>query len=165
MFAADAEAQEPGGYVFLSGEFAAPLDGAFDAAQAGGVDDDVQGVAEPVSGGGVGDLEGQHCPEARHLRGGGAVSGVAGKAGVAHAADSGVMVEPAGEFGGVALAAVEPQGQGAQAAQRQEGFESSGGCAGQAAAMPQALGEGLLAGDGDAGRAGRPVSWGSPVSR
>jgi hypothetical protein len=38
-------------------------------------------VAEPVGGGGVGDLEGQHGAEAGHLRGGGAVSGVAGKAG------------------------------------------------------------------------------------
>jgi hypothetical protein len=60
VFAADAQAQEPGGHVFLSGELAAPLDGAFDAAQAGGVDDDVQGVAEAVGCGGVGDLEGQY---------------------------------------------------------------------------------------------------------
>jgi hypothetical protein len=72
VFAADAQAQEPGRHVhvFLSGEFAAPLDGAFDAAQAGGVDDDVQGAAEPVGGGGVGDFEGQHGAEAGHLRGG-----------------------------------------------------------------------------------------------
>jgi hypothetical protein len=55
MFAADAQAQEPGGYVFLSGELAAPLDGAFDAAQAGGVDDDVHGVAEAVGSGGAAD--------------------------------------------------------------------------------------------------------------
>src|SRR5206468_8212654 len=76
VLAADAQAQEPGGYVFLSGELAAPFDGAFDAAQAGGVDDEVQGVAEAVRGGGVGDLEGQYGAEAGHLRGGGAVSGV-----------------------------------------------------------------------------------------
>src|SRR5580692_4519481 len=130
VFAADAEAQQPGGDVFLAGELAAPLDGAFDAAQAGGVDDDVQGVAEPVGGAGVGDLEGQHGAEAGHLRGGGVVSGVAGEAGVAYAADGGVLVEPAGEFGGVGLAAVESQGQGAQAAQRQEGFQGSWGGAG-----------------------------------
>ena len=130
VFAADAEAQESGRDVFLSGELAAPFDGAFDAAQAGGVDDDVQGVAEPVGGGGVGDLEGQHGSEAGHLRGGPAVPGVAGKAGVTDAADGGVLVEPPGEFAGVALAAVEPQGQGAQAAQRQEGFQGSGGGAG-----------------------------------
>src|SRR6185437_8651257 len=85
VFAADAEAQEPGGDVALSGELAAPLDGALDAAQAGGVDDDAQVIAEPVGGGSVGDLEGQHGAEAGHLRGGGAVSGVAGKARVAHA--------------------------------------------------------------------------------
>lgn len=120
MFAADAQAQQPGGHVTLSWELAAPLDGAFDAAQAGGADDDLHGVAEAVSGEGVGYLEGQHCPEAGHLRGGGAVSGVAGKTGVAHAADGGVFTEPAGEFAGVALAAIEPQGQSAQAAQRQE---------------------------------------------
>jgi hypothetical protein len=89
------------------------------------VDDDVQGVAEPVGGGGVGDLEGEHGAEAGHLRGGGAVSGVAGQAGVADAADGGVLVEPAGEFARVGLAAVEPQGQGAQAAQRQEGFQGA----------------------------------------
>jgi hypothetical protein len=151
VFAADAEAQQPGGHVFLPGELAAPLDGAFDAAQAGGVDDDAQVVAEPVGGGGVGDLEGQHGAEAGHLRGGGAVPGVAGKSGVAHAADGRVLVEPAGEFAGVALAALEPQGQGAQAAQRQEGFQGSGGGAGQAAAVAQPPGQGLLAGDGDAG--------------
>ena len=81
MFAADAQAQEPGGYVTLSWELAAPLDGAFDAAQAGGGHDDLHGVAEAVSGRGVGDLEGQHCPEAGHLRGGCAVAGVAGKSG------------------------------------------------------------------------------------
>ena len=143
--------RSPGGHVALSGELAAPLDGAFDAAQAGGVDDDVHGVAEPVGGGGVGDLEGQHGAEAGHLRGGGAVSGVAGKAGVAHAADGRMLVEPAGEFGGVALAAIEPQGKGAQAAQRQEGLQGSGGGAGQAAAVADAPGEGLVAGDGDAG--------------
>ena len=51
MFAAHAEAQEPGGYVALPWELAAPLDGALDATEAGGVDDDVQGVAETVSGG------------------------------------------------------------------------------------------------------------------
>ena len=45
-----------------------------------------------------------------------AVAGVAGKAGVADAADGRVLVEAAGEFAGVGLAAVEPQGQGAQAA-------------------------------------------------
>src|ERR1700750_2231319 len=78
VFAADAEAQEPRGHVALSGELAAPLDGAFDAAQAGGVDDDAQVVAEPVGGEGVGDLEGQDAAEAGHLRGGDAVSGVAG---------------------------------------------------------------------------------------
>jgi len=122
VFAADAQAQEPGGHVALSGELAAPLDGAFDAAQAGGADDDLHGVAEAVSCGGVGDFEGQHCPEAGHLRGGDAVSGVAGKAGVAHAADGRVVIEPAGEFAGVALAAVQPQGKSAQAAQRQEGL-------------------------------------------
>src|SRR5215469_2296634 len=44
MFAADAQAQEPGGQVALSGEFAAPFDGGFDAAQAGGVDDKLYGV-------------------------------------------------------------------------------------------------------------------------
>src|ERR1700730_14562720 len=107
VFAADAEAQESGGYVFLFGKLAAPLDGALDAAQAGGVDNDVQGVAEPVGGADVGALEGQHGTEAGHLRGGGAVSGVAGQAGVAYAADGGVPVEPAGEFAGVGLAAVE----------------------------------------------------------
>jgi hypothetical protein len=80
------------------------------------------------------------------------VSGVAGKAGVAYAADGGVLVEPSGEFAGVGLAAVESQGQGAQAAQRREGFQGSGGGAGHAPAVPQALGEGLLAGDGDAGQ-------------
>jgi hypothetical protein len=58
VFAADAQAQESRGHVFLSWELAAPLDGAFDAAEAGGVHDDVHGVAEEVSGGGVGDLEG-----------------------------------------------------------------------------------------------------------
>ena len=151
MFAPDAEAQEPGGHVALSGELASPLDGAFDAAQAGGVDDDAQVVAEPVGGGSVGDLEGQHGTEAGHLRGGGAVSGVAGKARVAHAADGRMLIEPAGEFGGVALAAIEAQGQSAQAAQRQEGFQGSGGCAGHAAAMADAPGEALVAGDGDAG--------------
>src|SRR6266700_1660589 len=71
VFAADAQAQQPGRHVFLAGELAAPLDGAFDAAQAGGVDDDMYGVAEPVGGGGVGDLEGQYGAEAGHLRGGG----------------------------------------------------------------------------------------------
>jgi len=120
VFAADAQAQEPGGQMPLSGELAAPLDGGFDAAQAGGADDDLHGVAEAVSCGGVGHLEGQHCPEAGHLRGGCAVSGVAGKTGVARAADGRVFIEPAGEFAGVALAAVEPQGKSAQAAQRQE---------------------------------------------
>src|SRR5580692_7107256 len=144
VFAADAEAQQPGGDVFLPGEFAAPLDGAFNAAQAGGVDDDVQGVAEPVGGGGVGDLEGQHGAEAGHLRGGGAVSGVAGQAGVAYAADGGVLAESAGEFAGVMLAAVEPQGQGAQAAQRQECLYGSRGRAGYAAAVAQAPGQGLV---------------------
>jgi hypothetical protein len=44
------------------------------------------------------------------------VSGVAGQAGVADAADGRMAVEAAGEFAGVGLAAVEPQGQGAQAA-------------------------------------------------
>src|SRR5207302_8781765 len=44
VFAADAQAQQPGRHVFLAGEPAAPLDGAFDAAQAGGVDDDLHGV-------------------------------------------------------------------------------------------------------------------------
>jgi hypothetical protein len=39
VLAAGAEAQQPGGDVFLPGELAAPLDGAFHAAQAGGVDD------------------------------------------------------------------------------------------------------------------------------
>ena len=150
MFAADAQAQEPGGDVFLSWELAAPLDGAFDAAQTGGVDDDVHGVAEAVSCGGAGDLEGQHCPEPGHLRGGGAVSGVAGKTGIAHAADGRMLVEPAGEFAGVALATIEPQGKGAQAAQRQKGLQGSGGCARQAAAVAQAPGQGLLTGDGDA---------------
>jgi hypothetical protein len=145
VFAADAQAQQPGRHVFLAGELAAPLDGAFDAAQAGGVDDDMYGVAEPVGGGGVGDLEGQHGAEAGHLRGGGLVSGVAGQAGVAHASDGGMLVEPAGEFGGVGLAAVEPQGKGAQAAQRQEGLEGSGGCARQASPVAQALGKGLFA--------------------
>ena len=137
--------------MFLSGELAAPLDGAFDAAEAGGVDDDVHAIAEAVSGGGVGDLEGQHGAEAGHLRGGGEVSGVAGKAGVAHPADGRMPVEPAGEFGGVTLAAVEPQGKGAQAAQRQEGFQGSRGRAGQATAVAAAPGEGLVAGDGYAG--------------
>jgi hypothetical protein len=37
-----------------------------------------------------------------------------------------VFIEPAGEFAGVALAAVEPQGKGAQSAQRQECLEGSG---------------------------------------
>jgi len=105
----------------------------------------------PVGDGSVGDLEGQHGAEAGHLRGGGAVSGVAGKARVAHAADGRMLIEPAGEFGGVALAAIEAQGQGAQAAQRQEGFQGSGGCAGHAAAVADAPGEGRVAGDGDAG--------------
>src|SRR5215469_15709886 len=109
VFAADAQAQEPGGHVALSGELAASFDGAFHAPQAGGVNDDVHGVAEAVGCGGVGDLEGEHGAEAGHLGGGGAVSGVAGKAGVAYAGDGGVLVEAAGEFGGVALAAVEPQ--------------------------------------------------------
>ena len=77
----------------LSGELAAPFDSNFDPAQAGGVDDDVDGVAEAVSGGGVGDLERQHGPEAGHLRGGGAVPRVTGKAGVANAADGRVLVE------------------------------------------------------------------------
>ena len=126
MFAADAQAEEPGRYVTLSWELAAPLDGAFDAAQAGGADDDPQGVAQAVGGGGVGYLEGQHCPEAGHLRGGCAVAGVAGKTGVAHAADGGVFIEPTGELTGVALATIEPQGKGAQAAHRQEGLEGSG---------------------------------------
>ena len=49
VFAADTQAQESHGHVFLSGELAASLDGAFDAAEAGGVDDDVHGVAEAVS--------------------------------------------------------------------------------------------------------------------
>ena len=129
MLAADAQAQEPGGHMTLSWELAAPLDGAFDAAQAGGADDDLHGVAEAVSGEGVGHLEGQHCPEAGHLRGGCAVSGVAGKAGVAHAADGRVLIEPAGEFAGVALAAIKPQGTSAQAAQCQKCFQGSGGCA------------------------------------
>jgi hypothetical protein len=62
-----------------------------------------------------------------------------------------MLIEPAGEFGGVALAAIETQGQRAQAAQRQEGFQGSGGCAGHAAAVADAPGEGLVAGDGDAG--------------
>jgi hypothetical protein len=62
----------------LPWELAAPLDGGFDAAQAGGADDDVQGVAEAVGREGVGHLEGQHGPEAGHLRGGCAVAGVAG---------------------------------------------------------------------------------------
>ena len=89
---------------------------------------------EPVGGGGVGDLEGQHGAGSGHLRSGGAVSGVAGKARVAHAADGRVLIEPAGESGGVALAAIEAQGQGAQAA-----------------AVAGAPGEGRVAGDGDAG--------------
>src|SRR5262249_26501036 len=148
----DAQAQQPGWEVFLSGELAASFDGGFDAAQAGGMGDDVQVVAGAVRGGGVGDLEGQHGAEAGHLRGGGAVSGVAGQAGVAYAAGGGVAVELAGEFGGVGLATVEPQGQGAQAAQGQEGFQGPGGGAGQAAAVAQAPGQGLLAGDGDAGQ-------------
>ena len=50
------------------------------------------------------------------------------------------------------LAAVEPQGQGAQAAQRQEGLQGAGGGAGQAAAVAEAPGQGLVAGDGDAGQ-------------
>ena len=129
MLAADAQAQQPGGDVALSWELAAPLDGAFDAAEAGGADDDVQRVEQAVSCAGIGHFEGQHCPEAGHLRGGCAVPGIGGKSGVAHAADSGVLIEPAGEFAGVVLAAVEPQGKGAQAAQRQEGLEGSGGCA------------------------------------
>jgi hypothetical protein len=61
-----------------------------------------------------------------------------------------VFIEPAGEFAGVALAAVEPQGKGAQSAQRQECLEGSGGGAREAAAVAQAPGKGLLAGDGDA---------------
>ena len=151
MFAADAQAQEPGGHMTLSGELAAPLDGGFDAAQTGGADDDLHGVAEAVSCGGVGHLEGEHCPEAGHLRGGCAVSGVAGETGVAHAADGRVFIEAAGEFAGVTLAAVEAQGKGAQAAQRQEGLQGSGGRARQAAAVTDSPGEGLLACDGDAG--------------
>ena len=79
VFAADAQAQEPGGHVTLSWELPAPLDGAFDAAQAGGGHDDLHGVAEAVGCGSVGDLEGQHCLVADHLRGGGAVPGVAGE--------------------------------------------------------------------------------------
>ena len=47
---------------------------------------------------GVRHLEGQHCPEAGHLCGGCAVSGVAGKTGVAYAADGGVLIEPAGDM-------------------------------------------------------------------
>src|SRR5450755_780261 len=67
MFAADAQAQQPGRHLTLSWELAAPLDGAFDAAQTGGADDDVHGVAEAVSCAGVGHLEGQYCSEAGHL--------------------------------------------------------------------------------------------------
>ncbi|MGO9727225.1 MAG: hypothetical protein ACLPN6_18085 [Streptosporangiaceae bacterium] len=52
------------------------------------MDDDVHGVAEPVGCGGIGDLEGQHCAEPGHLRGGGAVPGVAGKAEVLATGDS-----------------------------------------------------------------------------
>jgi len=152
VFAADAEAQEPWGHVCLSWEFAAPFYGGFDAAQAGGVDDDVEGIAEAVSGGGVGYFEGQHGAEAGHLRSGGAVPGMAGEAGVARAADGRVLIEPAGEFAGVGLAAVQPQGKGAQAAQCQKGLQGAGGCAGEAAAVAQARSEGLLAGDGDAGQ-------------
>jgi hypothetical protein len=44
VFAADAEAQKPGGDVFLAGELAAPLDGAFHAAQAGRMLPGIRGV-------------------------------------------------------------------------------------------------------------------------
>ena len=79
------------------------------------------------------------------------MSVVAGKAGVAHAVNGRMLIESAGEFGGIALAAIEAQGKGAQAAQCQEGFQGSGGCAGQAAAVADAPGEDRFAGDGDAG--------------
>jgi hypothetical protein len=62
-----------------------------------------------------------------------------------------MSVKAACEFAGVGLAAVEPQGKGAQAAQRQEGLQGAGGGAGQAAAVADAPGEDLVAGDGDAG--------------
>lgn len=52
----------------------------------------------------------------------------------------------------MALAAVQAQGQGTQAAQGQERFEGSGGGAGHAAAVAQASGQGWVAGDGDAGQ-------------
>jgi hypothetical protein len=80
----------------------------------------LHGLAEAVSCAGVGDLEGQYCPKAGHLRGGRAASGVAGQTWVAHAADGRVLIKPAGEFAGVALATVEAQGKSAQAAQREE---------------------------------------------
>ena len=42
MFAADAQAQEPGGHVALSGELAAPFDGGFAATSLGGVETTIE---------------------------------------------------------------------------------------------------------------------------
>ena len=73
-----------------------------------------------------------------------------GQAGVADPGDSRVIGEPVGQVGGAALSLLQSQGQGAQAAQHEEGFQRAGDRAGHLPATAQLLAELRAPGNGEA---------------
>src|SRR5690349_6911880 len=109
VLASDAEAQEPRGEMFLPCELGPALDGAFHTAETGSGPYETDGVAYGVGCCRVAEFEAEHGAESVHLRGCAVVPGVIGQARVAHAGDSGVAAEAAGQFGCAALAWFQPQ--------------------------------------------------------
>lgn len=137
MFAADAEAQQAGRDVVLSGEFGAPFEGGLDAADAGGVGDDLEVCANLVGGGGVGDFEAEHGPESAHLASGELVLRVAGQAWISDPADRWMRCKAAGNLAGGFLGVAQPDREGSCAPEGEEAFEAAGGGSGGLAAADE----------------------------
>ncbi len=99
---------------------------------------DGEGLDERIGAGGApADAEREHEAVAAEVVAAALVLRVGRQARVAHLVDLGVAVQPFGEHGRVALRALEPQRQRAQAAQAQERLERAGGRAAQLACLVQ----------------------------
>src|SRR3954454_19227874 len=108
VLAADADAQQVLGDDASFGRVAgAALERGLDAAEAGGVGADGDGLYEGIgAGGAAADAEGEHEAVAAEVVAAPLVLRVGRQPGVAHLVDVGVAVQPLGEHGRVALGAL-----------------------------------------------------------
>src|SRR5215208_1373897 len=118
VLAADADAQQVvWDHATFGGVAGAALERGLDAAEAGRVGADGDGLYEGIGAGGApADAEGEHEAVAAEVVAAPLVLRVGRQAGVAHLVDLGVAVQPLGEHGRVTLRPLEAQRQRSQAA-------------------------------------------------